>query len=123
MPVAAEQLKGIEDLHSRSVQRHGDNLLQSIVDSHGDEPLPSLPEPLPKATTAIIKSMRDSLNALAESQAIPQEFLANKKELESLLRSHLEGQCNWPKRLIQGWRQTRVKPALQAVVDRIGSLA
>ena len=122
MPTAAEQLKGIEDLHSRSVQRHGDNLLQSIVDSHGDEPLPPLPEPLPKAANAIIKSMRDSLNALAESQAIPQEFLSNKKELESLLRSHLEGQCNWPKRLIQGWRQTRVKPALQAVVDRVGSL-
>ena len=40
MPAAAEQLKGIEDLHSRSLQRHGDNLLQSIVDSRGDESLP-----------------------------------------------------------------------------------
>ena len=122
MPAAAEQLKGIEDLHSRSVHRHGDNLLQSIADSHNDEPLQSLPEPLPKAATAIIKSMRDSLNTLAESQAIPQEFLSNKKELESLLRSHLEGNFNWPKRLTHGWRQSRVKPVLQAVVDRIGSL-
>jgi ribonuclease D len=122
LPKATEQLQGIDDLHSRSIQRHGDNLLQSIVDSYTDEPLQPMPEPLPKAATAIIKLMRDALRTLAESQAIPQEFLSNKKELESLFRSHFMGQCNWPKRLRQGWRQTTVKPVLQAVVDRLGPL-
>ena len=49
--------------------------------------------------------------------AIPQEFLCNKKELEAILRSSMEGQCQWPTRLTQGWRQARVQPALQAVLN------
>ena len=72
-------------------------------------------------TDLLMKAMRSALTSVAEAEQIPQEFLSNKKELEAILRSAMEsenkGQCNWPERLNQGWRQARVKPAIQAVLE------
>ena len=55
--------------------------------------------------SAVMKAMRVGLNALAEGSELPQEFLSNKKELESIVRSASEGSCVWPDRLNAGWRE------------------
>jgi len=121
MPTADEQLQGIEDWYSRSVQRHGQMVLQQVQDSDADAPVAAIPEPLTKSANTVMKAMRSALTSVAEAEQIPQEFLSNKKELEAILRSAMEsenkGQCNWPERLNQGWRQARVKPAIQAVLE------
>lgn len=117
LPSASQQLHGIEDWYPRSVKRHGDTVLQQIAKAGKDAPMPAMPQPLPKAIAGLMREMRTSLSEVAESMAIPQEFLCNKKELEEILRSSMEGHCQWPARLTQGWRQARVQPALQAVLN------
>jgi len=59
---------------------------------------------------------------VAEQQAIPKELMCNKKELEAILRSASEGQCEWPARLVDGWRGSMVIPALQRVIDSSDAL-
>ena len=117
LPSASQQLQGIEDWYPRSVQRHGDKVLQQIAQASSDNPAPAMPQPLPKAISALMREMRTSMTEVADSMAIPQEFLCNKKELEEILRSSMDGHCQWPLRLTQGWRQARVQPALQAVLN------
>jgi hypothetical protein len=59
---------------------------------------------------------------VAQDIQIPQEFLCNKKELEVILRSSMEGHCQWPERLTQGWRLARVQPVLQEVLNSTEAL-
>tara|TARA_B100000795_G_scaffold35191_1_gene23231 strand:- start:1051 stop:1329 length:279 start_codon:yes stop_codon:yes gene_type:complete len=84
-----------------------------------DEPLPRLPEPLSKSVSAVMKTMRVALTGLAEGIELPQEFLSNKKELESIVRSASQGNCVWPQRLNDGWRGGLVKPALEGVLAEV----
>ncbi len=126
MPTAEEQLHGIDDWYSRSIKRHGSMVLQQVAASAADEPVTAIPEPLSKSENAVIKAMRGALNTVAEEQQIPQEFLSNKKELEAILRSAIaedaKGQYQWPERLLRGWRQARVKPAIQEVLENMETL-
>lgn len=122
LPSAKEHLHGIEDWFPRSVKRHGDAVLQQIAAAATDTPVAPMPQPLPKTISALMREMRDSLTDVAQAMKIPQEFLCNKKELETILRSSMEGQCQWPERLNQGWRLAKVKPALQDVLDRTEAL-
>ncbi|MDB2554289.1 ribonuclease D [Porticoccaceae bacterium] len=122
LPSAQEQLHGIEDWYPRSVKRHGQTVLKQIADSANDSPVPVMPQPLPKSISVLMREMRDSMGRVAQDIHIPQEFLCNKKELESILRSSMEGECQWPERLNQGWRLELVQPALQEVLDSTEAL-
>ncbi len=122
LPSARDQLYGIDDWFPRSVKRYGDAVLQQIAEAASDTPVLPMPQPLPKMISSVMREMRDSLGNVAQDMKIPQEFLCNKKELEAILRSSMEGQCQWPERLNQGWRLARVKPALQDVLDRTEAL-
>jgi ribonuclease D len=122
LPSAQDQLHGIEDWYPRSVKRHGRTVLKQIADSANDSPVPVMPQPLPKFISILMREMRDSMGRVAQDIQIPQEFLCNKKELESILRSSMEGQCQWPERLNQGWRLEFVQPALQEVLDSTEAL-
>lgn len=122
LPSSNSQLYGIDDWHPRSVKRLGPMVLQQIKQANNDDQIASIPMPLPKEITSLIKEMRNALASVAEVIQIPQEFLCNKKELESILRSSMAGDCIWPARLTQGWRQSGVQPALQAVLNNSGLL-
>ncbi|MGB2044286.1 MAG: ribonuclease D [Porticoccaceae bacterium] len=117
LPSSNAQLYGIDDWHPRSVKRLGSMVLQQIAHANNDREIASIPMPLPKAINSLMKEMRSTLVSVAERMQVPQEFLCNKKELEDILRSSMEGQCLWPVRLTQGWRQSGVQPALQAVLN------
>jgi len=116
-PTRMGQLHQIDDWYSRSVKRFGEQVLQQIADVDQSNPPQGLPQPLPRAVNEVMKKMRLSLNDVAEQHEIPKELMCNKKELESLLRSASEGQCEWPARLTDGWRGAMVAPALQLVLD------
>ena len=88
---------------------------------HNDLP-GELPQPLSRAVSDVMKKMRVSINQVAEQQAIPKELMCNKKELESILRSTSQGECQWPARLVDGWRGSMVIPALQLVIDSSDAL-
>ena len=118
LPTQIQQLYGIADFYPKAVKKIGPDVISEVVNSF-DDPLPeSLPKPLPKAAGTIMKEIRTELGKTAENASIPPELLCNKKELESILRSELEGDIMWPKRLATGWRATLVKPVIERVLER-----
>jgi len=122
MPTTMGQLHGIDDWYSRSVKRFGEDVLQLIADVDHDNIPDSLPQPLSRAVADVMKTMRARLNEVAEDQAIPKELMCNKKELESILRTVVAGECQWPSRLTDGWRVAMVTPVLQSVIESSDSL-
>jgi ribonuclease D len=122
MPTTMGQLHRIDDWYSRSVKRFGEDVLQQIADVDHDNIPEGLPQPLSRAVADVMKSMRARLNEVAEDHAIPKELMCNKKELESILRTVVEGDLQWPTRLADGWRVAMVTPALQSVIDSSDSL-
>ena len=122
MPTTMGQLHGIDDWYSRSVKRFGEDVLQLIADVDHDDIPDSLPQPLSRAVADVMKTMRARLNEVAEDQAIPKELMCNKKELESILRTVVAGECQWPSRLTDGWRVAMVTPVLQSVIESSDSL-
>jgi ribonuclease D len=122
MPTTMGQLHRIDDWYSRSVKRFGEDVLQQIADVDHDNIPEGLPQPLSRAVADVMKTMRARLNEVAEDHAIPKELMCNKKELESILRTVVEGDCQWPTRLTDGWRVAMVTPALQSVIDSSDNL-
>jgi ribonuclease D len=121
-PTHIGQLHQIDDWYSRSVKRFGEQVLQEIADVDHDNLPEELPQPLSRAVSDVMKKMRVSINAVAEAQAIPKELICNKKELESILRSAVEGKREWPTRLVDGWRGSMVIPALEQVINSSDAL-
>ena len=122
MPTTMGQLHRIDDWYSRSVKRFGEDVLQLIADVDHDNIPESLPQPLSRAVADVMKTMRARLNEVAEDQGIPKELMCNKKELEAILRSAVDGGCQWPFRLTDGWRVAMVTPTLQSVIESSDSL-
>jgi ribonuclease D len=122
MPTTMGQLHRIDDWYSRSVKRFGNDVLQLISEVDQDDIPEGLPQPLSRAVADVMKKMRSKLSEVAEDHGIPKEFMCNKKELESILRSAVDGDCQWPSRLTDGWRVAMVTPALQSVIDSSDSL-
>ena len=121
-PTQMSQLHQIDDWYSRSVKRFGEQVLQEIADVDQDNLPSELPQPLSRAVSDVMKKMRVSISEVAEAQAIPKELMCNKKELESILRSAVEGKREWPARLVDGWRGSMVIPALELVIDNSDAL-
>ena len=116
LPITKQQLFSVEDWYPGSIKRYGDSVLNETK-AVGEEPLlPVLPQPLSKDMMVVLKSIRETLASVAEDQQIPPEFLCNKKELEDILRSSLQGNCRWPSRLTEGWRRLWVKPTIESVL-------
>jgi ribonuclease D len=116
LPTTKQQLFSIEDWYPSSIKRHGDSVLQEIQVGQQQPPLAPLPQPLGKEMTTVMKSIRKALASVAKDQQIPPEFLCNKRELEDILRSSLQGSCRWPSRLTEGWRRLWVKPTIESVL-------
>ncbi len=116
-PTQMSQLHQLDDWYSRSVKRFGEQVLKEIADVDHNNLPSELPQPLSRAVSDVMKKMRLSISEVAEQQAIPKELMCNKKELEFILRSASEGECQWPARLLDGWRSSLVIPALQLVID------
>lgn len=114
IPQDKHQLHRIEDWHPHSIKRYGDTVLKEIKIVDYQAGIEMLPPPLTREMSAVFKRIRHSLSHLADENNIPAEFLCNKKELEQVLRSSAESECNWPARLNSGWRSHWVKPAIEA---------
>lgn len=113
MPSCIEHLAGIDHLYVRQIKRYGDDILQEVLRSKLDCELSAMPQPLTKSQNDILKKLRVSLNLVAEENKIPHEFLSNKKELESIIRSLGDEGFLLPTRLTCGWRANLVKSVFE----------
>ena len=118
MPRSKQQLHSIDDWHPGSIRRYGELVLKEIEVSHTHNHDAWVPQPLSSSLNAIAKNIRKLLVKIAEEQKIPQEFLANKRELEDILRSSQQGQYQLSDRIKQGWRQQWVQPAIESELSK-----
>lgn len=118
MPRSKQQLHSIDDWHPGSIRRYGELVLKEIEVSLSQNHDAWVPQPLSSSLNAISKNIRKLLVKIAEEQKIPQEFLANKRELEDILRSSQQGQYQLPDRIKQGWRQQWVQPAIESELSK-----
>jgi ribonuclease D len=118
LPQSKRQLFALEDWPPVAVKRYADAVLAQVATARQQTPVPALPQPLSKSKTAIMKKLRSAMLSMAEDRQIPSEFLCNKKELETILRSGDHSPRQWPARLTEGWRRLWVKPAIEAVLEQ-----
>lgn len=104
MPTSMSDLNKTGALSPGASKRWGHQIVALVEQAQSDSPPEPLPIPLSRSETSILKSLRQQLYDIAEEQGIPSEFLCNKKELEHIIRSALDGRTQWPERFQQGWR-------------------
>tara|TARA_B100000768_G_scaffold59606_1_gene57615 strand:+ start:447 stop:1565 length:1119 start_codon:yes stop_codon:yes gene_type:complete len=115
-PKNKAHLSAVEGFYSRDIARYGDSIISEIVAANDDPQLAMLPQPLSRAANTELKAVRTALSEVARAEDIPVEYLASKKELESVLRSIENGAPAWPQRLCESWRARLVKPAIERVL-------
>ena len=115
-PKNKAHLSTIEGFYNRDITRYGDSIISEIVAVNDDPELATLPQPLSRAANTELKAVRTVLSEVARTEDVPVEYLASKKELESILRSVESGVPAWPQRLCESWRARLVKPAIERVL-------
>lgn len=104
-PARLQDLHQIEDLPPGARKRWGEEIIRLVSQPAGHELMPALPTPLSRGENKVLQALRQQLYDTAEANAIPQEFLCNRKELESIVRSATDSGTQWPERFMQGWRE------------------
>ena len=116
-----DQLRGCADPHPASLRKFGEQLIDQLQRARREaaaHPVVRVapPRPLTRAEGALFKALRSQVEQCAERLNIAKELLANKRELEQLVRQHSDGvaveQLVWPQRLLTGWRCEQLKPLL-----------
>lgn len=114
-PADKVALARIDDMHPRTVRQDGDTLIALIAHAAKlpQESWPqTLPEPLPREVTPLLKKLREVGQQEAERQGMAPELMLRKKILEALLKT---GYPDGPYRLpdsLQGWRRELMGQAL-----------
>jgi ribonuclease D len=117
LPLSLRELNGIDGLHPGQVRRFGAEIIQVVGAAEEDPSMVSLPKPLNSMQNDLLKTIRSALSLVAEVENIPKEFLANKKELEAIIRMSGEGPAELPHRLTHGWRARLVESTIERVIN------
>jgi len=114
-PTDKVALARIDDMHPRTVRQDGDTLIALIAHAaklpEAERP-ETLPEPLPREVTPVLKQLREVGQKEAERLNMAPELMLRKKVLEALLKT---GWPNGPYQLpesLQGWRRELMGQAL-----------
>ena len=121
MPPNTVALKRVDGLRTREKEVYGDELISEISQVSKDEPVPSIPKPISRASASLMKILRKALIDIADRESLPVECLATKKELEIILRSCEANKLQWPSRIERGWRAEIVKPEILKLISGISS--
>ena len=117
LPGSMGALSKVERIRGRTLSKDGDTLLVLVKQGREraqSDPLPQPERPLPSQAGATLKKLKQQVQQRAEALQIAPELLAKRKDLEALLRAHLEqAEVRLPAGL-QGWRQAVVSDALLA---------
>lgn len=111
-PETFDDLRRISDLQPNDLKRHGKKILQLVAVARSRpvaEHPAAQPPPLDlRPYKEVVRGLRDEVKKLAEAQELPHELLANRRQVESLLRRHLEKEDPVLPAPLRGWRQTVV---------------
>ncbi len=120
LPQNNERLAQIEGLAPGQLRRSGEDILRVVAAaaSADEDSLPNrMPQPAGKAYSKISKTLRASVQAMAERMKIAPEMLARKKDIEYLLQTHYcEGRAQLPASLA-GWRADVIGYELQQTLN------
>ncbi|KAF1066436.1 MAG: Ribonuclease D [Pseudomonas citronellolis] len=114
-PADKVALARIDEMHPRTVRQDGDTLLGLMAHAAAlpaDQWPETLPEPLPREVTTLLKQLREVGQREAERLGMAPELMLRKKILEALIKS---GYPNGPYALpeaLQGWRRELMDQAL-----------
>ena len=114
MPGGLQQLKALETLNKKHLQRYGNHILEivhRVRDSKPSETIWSEKSQLTPEQRKQLKAMMKLLGQIAEQNALSQSLIANRAEVEKLLRGNTEIP------LMQTWRRTLAGQSLTNLLD------
>jgi ribonuclease D len=101
-PQGLGQLEDLRALPPRTLERHGEALLEVLAGAAGDgAPLALEEPPLDEAQKARLKKLLERLRALGESLGVPPTLLAPRSDAEAVLRQGAAAEVP----LLRGWRR------------------
>lgn len=102
-PSSAAQLRRVEGVHPRALERYRNVLLQ-VLEAAAANPSPvEMPEPLDGPRRRLLKDMRQLVLERADELEVDPALLASRRELEKLIRAGETGE-EVPERFL-GWRK------------------
>ncbi len=100
-PLDLAELEGLRVLPPKTLERHGEALLE-VLEQAGDGAALALEDaPLDDAQKAQLKKLLDRLRALGESLGVPPTLLAPRSDVEAVLRLGTAAEVP----LLRGWRR------------------
>ncbi len=111
LPTSENQLAGIEGLSSKLANRIGQQLLEEIAASSGDEDDYQPPRPPDEAQKALLKEMQAQVAACAKDLGLAAETVASKRELSAVITSGSR-----ESRVFSGWRAELIGEQLMALL-------
>ncbi len=102
LPSNHQALSGIEDIHVKTIQRHGEAIIAAVQAGLSSNVPAWVPGPLDNRQKKLVGEMRKIVLSEAKAHSIDPALLASRKVLEAMLRSVENGE-ELPERL-SGWR-------------------
>lgn len=113
-PDSMGELKAIDSLHPKAIDRHGAKWLELIRQAQAGPPVAALPQ-LSQKHRKWLKAMRTRVSEIAASLNVDAALLASRKELERLI-FRFEASGEIPERFT-GWRKDVVTEDLLAIMQ------
>ena len=120
-PTAVRQLRGLEGMTGRMVERDGETLLNLIATSSVSDPAdqpPFLPPPLSPSQGELLKHLKQEVRSCAQKLEVVPEILVKKRDYEELIRSGLENNDYSLNQRLSGWRKSVIGDPLLAAINR-----
>ena len=111
MPSSMAQLRAIDDMPAKVVQRKGDEILKRVAQAAGDSNAYRPPGAPDESQKNLLKRMQKIVQECARDLDIAAETIASKKELSAVI---IDGNRN--SRVFEGWRRDLIGDQLTALL-------
>ena len=119
LPRSVGQLTRVADFKPVQVRRYAEdavNLINNTLEAE-DRELPPVTRPFNNQVRKAVKSVKPALERKAEELDMATDRLSNRRNLEKLVKSHLEG-GDLPG-YYAGWRRQVLVPVIQTALDQL----
>jgi len=113
-PASIQQMRKIEDIHPRAIDRHGNSLLKLIAGAESDYSPLERSEPLDNGQRKQLNEMRKQVQAKSLELKVDPALLASRRELEKLIRA-AASELPLPERFL-GWRKGIITDDLLSII-------
>ena len=114
-PQTPAQLRAVEGIHPRALQRYQDVLLSIFEQARADTSAIEMPQTLDNAQRRLLKDMRQLVAQRARELQVEPALLASRKELEKLIFARAAAEAI-PERFL-GWRKQAITDDLLRIPD------